>query len=123
MIVEQPPRMADAFEDAWSLTKDEDEREKMKRIGDTPARLVSPEDIRDYNAYVDEQERLSRAKLSMEQIDAALASVGIKGGMNNFSHPDEAVSALMSRLKDHMNRISEDEMLIHPSEYDGPDDR
>ena len=113
--------MADAFEDAWSLTKDE--REKMKRIGDTPARLTSPEDSRNFKAYLAEQERLSRAELSMEQIDAALASVGIKGGMNNFSHPDEGVSALMSRLEDHMNRISEDEMLIHPSKYDGPDDR
>ena len=35
-----------AFDKAWSLTKDE--REEMKRIGDTPARLVSPEDSRNF---------------------------------------------------------------------------
>ena len=121
MIVEQRPCMADAFNSAWSLTKDE--REGMKRIGDTPARLVSPEDSRNFKAYLAEQERLSRAGLSMEQIDAALRAVGITARMSRYSHPDEAVSALMSRLEDQMNRISEDEMLIHPSEYDGPDDR
>ena len=75
--------MADAFENAWGITKNE-----MEEI-------------------LEEEKEKKNPEISMEKIDALLRAIGYKGGMDHFHHPDAAVSELIYRLEAHMDRPNE----------------